>query len=172
MSIIIPVLNGLEYVRECLESLYASPVSVPFEVIVIDQRSRDGTLEFLRGLSTRHRNFRLIENESNLGFGHAINQGAAIAKGEFLAIANSDVIVTPTWLDRLIAPMREDLSIGIVSPVTNYVGEGPQIEREAQDVTPETASAYAVRISDRPGIVPVVDRLVFFCGILRKKVFD
>jgi len=172
VSIVIPVYNGLDYTRECIESIYNSPTAVRFEVIVIDQNSQDGAREMLQEMAITLPNFRLIENSVNVGFGRAINQGAAIARGEFLAISNSDLVMTPGWLDPLVHALRNDHDLAVVSPMTNYVGEGPQIDPEAGDVTPQTAPFYAQRIAGREGVVSVVDRLVFFCVLVRKQVFD
>lgn len=172
VSIILPVYNGLEYVRECVESIYDAPVGIRFEVVAIDQKSRDGSREFLRSCAKDRPNFRLIENETNVGFTRAVNQGAAAARGEFLVIANSDVIFTAGWLDRLVKAMHDEPALAVASPVTNYVGEGPQIDPDARDVTADRAAAYAEHVADRQGILPVVDRLVFFCVLVRKKIFD
>ncbi|MFV2044459.1 MAG: glycosyltransferase [Anaerolineales bacterium] len=172
VSIAIPVLNGLEFVGECIDSILDSPVSLRSEIVVIDQGSRDGTLKLLRNLAESHPNILLVENKSNIGFGPAVNQAAAVARGEFIAILNSDVIVTPGWLDKLVEPLREDPTLGITSPVTNYVGEGPQIDPNARNVTPQDAAIYAQEISHHEGLEPVVDRLVFFCVVVRKKTFD
>lgn len=172
VSIIIPVFNGLEYIRQCLESIYSSPVDTRFEVIVIDQASEDGSRQYLRVVAQRHASCRLIENTTNLGFPHAINQGAAVARGEFLAIVNSDVIVTPGWLDHLVSVMRDDPRLAVVSPVTNYVGEGLQIDSDARQILAAQATEYAHQIAGRQGVRPVVDRLVFFCVLVRRKIFD
>jgi GT2 family glycosyltransferase len=172
VSIIIPVLNGIRFVPRCIESIFDSPTGVRFEVVVIDQASDDGILDYLKSAVERFPDFRLIQNESNVGFTKAINQGALIAKGEYLAICNSDLVFTTGWLDRLIKPLESDPDFAIVSPVTNYVGEGPQLDLEAVDVTPETAPYYAQEIASRRGVRTVVDRLVFFCVLVRKNVFD
>jgi GT2 family glycosyltransferase len=172
VSIIIPVYNGIEYVRECIESVYNAPVGVRFEVIVIDQNSQDGAREMLQAMAADLPNFTLIKNSTNVGFGRAVNQGAAVARGEFLAVANSDLVFTPGWLDHLAQAMRNDPQLAVVSPVTNYVGEGPQLDLQACDVTPLLASLYAQSITERPRLQPVEDRLVFFCVLVRKQVFD
>jgi len=172
VSMIIPVFNGISYVPQCIQSFYQSPVSVRFEVIAIDNGSTDGTLQALRQLSRQLPHFHLVENARNLGFSQAINQGAALARGEFIAVCNSDIIVTPGWLDWLVAAMRADSRLAVVGPVTNYVGEGPQLDKEAATVTPETAGLYAQQVAGRSGVVSVPDRLVFFCVLVRKQYFD
>jgi len=172
VSIVVPVYNGISFVPQCIRSFFQSPVSVRFEVILVDNASTDGTLESLRELASEHDNLILLENEINKGFAQAINQGAAAARGEFVAVCNSDIIVTPGWLDHLVSAMWENPSLAVVSPVTNYVGEGPQLDPIAEHVTPETANIYAQQVADRSGVQLVPDRLVFFCVLLRKQYFD
>lgn len=172
VSIVIPVYNGINFVPDCVGSFFQAPTSIRFEVILIDNVSTDGTREALRELTRLHPNLHLIENEVNAGFAGAINQGAAQARGEFLAICNSDIIVTPGWLDRLVASMQADPTLAVVSPMTNYVGEGPQLDQEAIEVTPETANLYAQKVAARSGTHYVPSRLVFFCVLLRKHYFD
>ncbi len=172
VSVIIPVLNGLDFVQDCINSLYASPVDTSFEIIAIDQNSTDGTKEFLRITARNHENFVLVENIKNLGFAQAMNQGAARAKGAYLVLANSDLIFTPHWLDPLVKVVESDARVAIVSPLTNYVGEGPQVDPPARELKPENAVAYALTIADRQNEIPVTDRLVFFCVLLKKNFYD
>jgi GT2 family glycosyltransferase len=172
VSIVIPVFNGKEYVRQCIESIYSSRTETSFEVIVVDQHSSDGSREYLRKVAHQHASFRLIENSVNVGFPQAINLGAGAARGAYLAIVNSDTIVTSGWLDHLLCAMRDDPQLAVVSPMTNYVGEGPQLATDARELTPEQAAAYAEQSAASPGIKPIVDRLVFFCVLINRKIFD
>lgn len=172
VSVIIPVLNGLDYVRECIDSLYASRVNASYEVIVIDQKSTDGTRQLLRNYASRFENFTLIENPENVGFARAMNQGASVAKGQYLVLANSDLIFTHGWLDPLLQAVQQDPEIGIISPVTNYVGEGPQLDLEAVGIKPHEANSYAEKAANRHQELDAVDRLVFFCVLIRKNIYD
>ena len=132
--IIVPVFNGIDYVRQCIESIYSVTTKASFEVIAVDQASSDGSREYLRQIAHQHANFRLIENPINVGFPQAINQGANAAQAAYLAVVNSDTIVTPNWLDYLLRAMRDDPQLAVVSPMTNYVGEGPQLATDARDL--------------------------------------
>jgi len=172
VSIIVPVYNGISFVPRCLESYYQSPVGVRFELIVVDNGSTDDVLPAMRSLAETHPNLKIIANPTNLGFAEAINQGAAAAHGEFLAVCNSDIIVTPGWLDRLVFAMRSDPALAVASPVTNYVGEGPQLDQQAGSVTPETANQYAQKVSGQSALLTVPDRLVFFCVLIRRSHFE
>lgn len=172
VSIVVPVYNGIDFVPDCVGSLLAYPASFPIEVIVIDNGSTDGTLEKLRQLAEKQSNLSIYANDTNVGFAQAINQGAALARGDYISICNSDIIATPGWLDRLVQAMRNDPDLAVVSPVTNYVGEGPQLDPQAAEVTPESANQYAQRVASRKEFIYIPDRLVFFCVLVRKLHFD
>jgi len=172
VSIVIPVLNGVDYVKDCIESLYASQVRFTYEVIVVDQHSTDGILNILRNYSKKHDNFLLIENKKNLGFAEGLNRGVSRAKGKFVVLANSDLVFTPGWLDPLVDLAMSDAQVAVISPMTNYVGEGPQVDCEAINLMPKEAAKYAQKISNRKGEIQVVDRLVFFCVLIKKNIYD
>lgn len=107
-----------------------------------------------------------------MGFATAMNQGALNAKGQYLVLANSDLIFTPYWLDPLVNGVEKDPKTAIISPMTNYVGEGPQKDNEASDLKPEDAKKYAQKIKLRKAEVPVNDRLVFFCVLVRANIYN
>ena len=83
-TIIIPNINGKGWLKDSIESVYAQ-TEQDFELIVVDNGSTDESLEQARSYRSRP-NFQLIENGSNTGFSHAVNQGIARAKSEFVHI--------------------------------------------------------------------------------------
>ena len=87
-SVIIPNLNGAGWLRDSIESIWAQ-TEQDFELIVIDNGSTDESREIARSYRGRDR-YTLIENEENTGFSHAVNQGIAIAQGEYVALFNND----------------------------------------------------------------------------------
>lgn len=113
-SIVIPCLDKLRYTRECLAQL-ARHTSGPYELIVVDNGSKDGTAAFL----ARQPRVRLIRNKKNLGFAKAINQGMRAARGRYVVWLNNDAVVTPGWLEGLIACAERSPAIGAVGPCTN-----------------------------------------------------
>ena len=99
-SVIIPNLNGAGWLRDSIESVWAQ-TEQDFELIVIDNGSTDESLDIARSYRGRDR-YTLIENAGNTGFSHAVNQGIAIAKGEYMALFNNDAFAEPDWLAELI----------------------------------------------------------------------
>lgn len=96
VSIIIVAWNVRELLYNCLKSVYNETKGVSFEVIYVDNASKDGTLEMVRKEFLK---VKIIENEENEGFIKANNQGIKIAKGRYVLLLNSDTVV----LDNAIA---------------------------------------------------------------------
>ena len=76
----------------------------PWELIVVDNGSTDGTSGYLAGVQDASAvPVTVIANATNRGFPAAINQALQEARGEFIVLLNNDVVVTDAWLDQLIA---------------------------------------------------------------------
>src|SRR5580692_1088366 len=98
-SVIVPCWNQLEFTRQCVTAL-KNHTRPPWELIVIDNGSTDGTGAYLSGVQDAAAvAVTVIANRENRGFPAAINQGLQHARGEFLVLLNNDVVVTDAWLD-------------------------------------------------------------------------
>jgi GT2 family glycosyltransferase len=97
-------------------------VYAPYEVLVVDNASRDGTPGLV---AERYPEVKLLANSQNLGFGRACNQGARAARGALLVFLNPDVIVTPGWLTILVRRASQYLDAAIICPTTLYPGQPP-----------------------------------------------
>ena len=108
-TIIIPNINGKGWLKDSIESVYAQ-TEQDFELIVVDNGSTDESLEQARSYCSRP-NFTLIENGCNTGFSHAVNQGIARAKSEFVVLFNNDAFAEPQWLAELLRAAESDEKI-------------------------------------------------------------
>ncbi|MGA2844568.1 MAG: glycosyltransferase family 2 protein [Candidatus Acidiferrales bacterium] len=100
LSVVIICWNDLRVIRECLRSIFAGTQSADFEVIVSDNGSTDGSVQFI------HENYpqvRVVENGANLGFAKGNNAGIRAAQGEFVLILNPDTIIHEGSLDKFIS---------------------------------------------------------------------
>lgn len=100
LSIIILTWNDLKVIGNCLQSIYVSTHAIEFEVIISDNGSTDGSIEYVR------KNFpqvNLIENGANLRFAKGNNVGIRASRGEYVLILNPDTIIHEGTLDKLVA---------------------------------------------------------------------
>jgi GT2 family glycosyltransferase len=109
VSVIIVNFNGKKFLQDCLSSLLIQTYS-PFEVILVDNASHDGSIEFVQEHFPHVKIF--IEKE-NLGFAGGSNAGIREAQGEFILTLNNDTIVPPDFIGELIKPMMQDPSVGM-----------------------------------------------------------
>lgn len=121
VSIVIPVFDKIALTRRCLEAIEAT-VELPYEVLVVDNASTDGTTEFLRD-AERNGRLRLIRNDENVGFARACNAAAASARGEFVLLLNNDTVPQPGWLDAMLAVFERDPSVGVVGSRLLYADD-------------------------------------------------
>jgi len=122
LSIVIVTWNSIGDIGPCLDSLAAHLSDVAHEIIVVDNASTDGTRAFLR-----ERGFRsaaagtaatrvLIENEENVGFAAANNQGLAQARGRFVLFLNPDTEVQAGSVQTMLAYLQEHEDVVAVGP--------------------------------------------------------
>jgi len=182
-SIIILTRNQIEYTERCIESIFTHTKET-FELIMVDNGSTDGTLEYLESEALRRKSevgrrksgvrIKIIKNSENLGFAAGNNQGIAAAKGDYVLLMNNDVVVTPGWLSRMLACAEKSPDIGMVGPVSNYVS-GPQLV-EGIDYDTHTLSGlieFSNKFADtHAGQAQQILRVVGFCMLIKRTVID
>jgi len=118
ISFIIPTYNTLELTKQCLNSLVATVDLQIYETIIIDDRSTDGTSEYLAQLPPE---FKIIHNSENQGYSKNCNRAAQIAQGELLCFCNSDLIFLPGWLPPLIEALQTLPDVGLIGNIQRSV---------------------------------------------------
>lgn len=106
VSVVIPVKNAVRIIGRVLEAVTAQATPWPYEVIVIDSGSTDGTLQVIRGFES----VRLIEiPPAEFGHGRTRNMGVRIAEGRYVALLTHDAIpADESWLVKLVQPLQDD----------------------------------------------------------------
>jgi glycosyltransferase involved in cell wall biosynthesis len=102
ISICIPTYNGREHLKECLDSVRAQTFS-DFEVVICDDQSSDGTLDFTRELAQGDERFRFIQNPRRFGLVGNWNNCMEQARGEWIKFVFQDDIIENVCLERLLA---------------------------------------------------------------------
>lgn len=112
IAVVIPNLNGEDYLEEAIESIHAQ--SVPATLIIVDNASTDSSLDII----AKYRDIVLIKNPFNMGYTGGVNPGIQYAlDNHFKAVAlfNNDAIADPLWLQQLCRHLSSD--VGIVTPL-------------------------------------------------------
>jgi GT2 family glycosyltransferase/glycosyltransferase involved in cell wall biosynthesis len=168
-SLLIITYNNLEYTTLCLDSIYQKTNYPNFEVIIVDNASTDGTVEYLAQFQAEHTNCLVVFNDKNRGFAAANNQAARRAQGEYLVFLNNDTIVTRGWLSGLLLYLR-DPAVGMVGPVTNHSGNESRINVSYQDIS--EMDEFALQYMHRHwSISSEISMLAFFCVVIPKRVW-
>jgi FkbM family methyltransferase len=165
-SIVILTHNQLAYTRACLDSV-RNYTDEPYELILVDNASTDGTVKYLRGQP----GVTLIENAENRGFPAGCNQGIRAASGEQILLLNNDTVVTTGWLGRLLRALHSDPKVGLSGPCSNYVSGEQQIPIRYDQ--PAELDGFAWEWGKaHDGCIEDTDRLVGFCLLFRRELVD
>lgn len=127
VAVVVPSWNGRRWLPGLFASL-AAQTRAPDEVIVVDNGSSDGSVEWLRASPAAA----LIELGANEGFSVAVNRGIAATRCEAIAVVNTDVELEPDWLERAVARLADP---GVGSVATKMVLMcDPSVVDDAGDV--------------------------------------
>lgn len=164
VSIIVLTCNNLESAtKPFIDSLFQCTREDTFELIIVDNGSTDGTVDYLKKLSSRHPNIKLILNDENNGFSKGMNQGLSVAKGDVLFLMNNDILFPANWLSPALTVINRP-EAGLVSPVVNRYGDG---------ITARNYVQKAEAISRSCGQGVAYQCFVPFCCVgFRREVFE
>lgn len=121
LSIIIVSNNHEEYVKKLLESIFKIKTSIKFEIILVDNKSSDNLVKYVKKFYTQ---VKLIEQKSKKGFSENNNDGIKIGIGKYVLLLNPDTLIIEDYtFDRMVHFMYTNDQIGIMGPKLLY-GDG------------------------------------------------
>lgn len=119
-EIILPVHNGLSLLRDGLDAVFAYTQRFDSRLIVVDDASDVTTATWLRNsIAAQPDWITLRRHDENLGFLATCNEAMAQGDSDYIVLLNSDVLVSPNWLERLLACAESDPRIAAVNPLSN-----------------------------------------------------
>src|SRR5438874_10286463 len=121
VSVIIPCCGMLDYTKLCVPSVLRCSRE-PFELIFLDIGSLDGTAEYLAGLRdglAGRLRVEVCQAAVDLDIKDACAGALELARGEYVCLLNNDTVVTPKWLDGLVALSAVSPAFGMVGPMSN-----------------------------------------------------
>jgi GT2 family glycosyltransferase len=120
VTVAIPTLAADAKLADCVRSL-TEQTRRDFEVVIIDNSGK-GLARRRLGADKLYNWLHVIENETNRGFGAAVNQATAGSKSPFLATLNDDAVADPRWLDELLAVMETAPRVGLCASQVRLFG--------------------------------------------------
>jgi N-acetylglucosaminyl-diphospho-decaprenol L-rhamnosyltransferase len=112
LSIIIVNYNGRQHLENCLASLAQHPPSMPYETVVVDNASTDGSVAAVQA----HPGVRVIALAQNVGFSAGNNVGIRASSGELVLLLNNDTLLRPGALDTLVARLDAHPKAAVAGP--------------------------------------------------------
>src|SRR4051812_16352676 len=123
-DVIVVTWQARDLTARCLECLAPQVDAGGHRLVVVDNASSDGTGQLIRERFSRAE---LIELPSNIGFGRAVNAGAAGGTGEAIVLVNNDVFAEAGFLEALLRPLGGDATIGMVAGMTLMPDQDPPL---------------------------------------------
>lgn len=119
VDIVLPVYGSLHVVKPCIEAVL-SRTYWPFNLIIVDDCSPDNkTKSWIEDIAKEHDNIVALFNTKNKGFAATVNKGISHGENPYVCILNSDVLVTDSWLTKMVLALEADPRNKIVNPMTN-----------------------------------------------------
>ena len=171
VSIIALSYNQLQYTKTFIESVLKF-TKASFELIIVDNASDKDTVQYLRDTGKSDDRINVIFNKENTGFPKGVNQAIKVAKGNYILIANNDIIVTDGWLERMIEVAESEEDIGLVGPLSNSVS-GVQLDKEAIYKSIEGMHVYAAELKKKNKEKSFeFPRVAFLCTLIKRNVIN
>lgn len=170
VSVIMPSLNVVEYIEECVQSVMDQSLQ-EIEIICIDAGSSDGTRQILDKLSRKDARIRVIDSEIK-SYGYQVNLGLQVARGEYIGIVETDDYVNGNMFQRLYEEASGQNLDYVKSNFRYFIElEGHRIYRKGRVLAADDASSECVLIpSTKPNFF-VCDASIW-TGLYRREFLN
>ncbi len=116
LSIVILSYNTKTVLKDCIDSILKNSLGLSYEIIVVDNASKDGSVAMLSSFVRKEKRVRFILNKVNVGFAAGNNQGISVAKGKVVLLLNSDTLVNDNCLGEMVSWLERHKDVGAMSP--------------------------------------------------------
>ena len=168
VSLVIPTYNNLEYTKTCLNSIRKYNDRGTYEIIIVDNNSTDGTVEWLK----EQTDINVIFNNENKGFPVGCNQGITIAeKSNDILLLNNDTVIMQNSIFNLRMALYSEENIGATGAVSNNVSYYQQIEEQFSDFDGYSQYSLKNNIPDEERYERRV-KLIGFAMLIKRSVLN
>ena len=122
ISIVMPAYNAAGTIRDSIQSIFAQTVK-DWELIVIDDGSKDDTTRILEELAAVDKRIRFLKNEKNSGASYTRNRAVALARGEWIAFLDSDDLWRSDKLEKQLALIEKHPNAVICYTASSFIDD-------------------------------------------------
>lgn len=169
-TIVIPNLNGMKFLKDCLDSLMEQSRQ-DFSIILIDNGSEDGSAEYVE---SHYPEVQVCRNDKNLGFCRAVNQGILLSQTPYVILLNNDTVCDPFYVEELVRAMEEKEDAFACAPKMVQMAD-PERMDDGGDYYCALGWAYAYGKGKDARNYQKERKIFSACAgasIYRKKIFD
>lgn len=121
ISVIMPVYNAENYIRETIESIINQSYK-DFELLILNDNSSDNSLGIIKQFQEKDSRIIVINKEKNVGPANLRNEGFRLSKGKFIALMDADDIALPTRFEKQVAVLEKNPEIGVCGTWFTFFG--------------------------------------------------
>lgn len=136
LSIVIVNYNAGKMLKDCVDSIYRESLDTPFDVWVVDNDSRDDSIDTIK---QSHPSVRIIENKINVGFAAANNIALSKSKSDYFLLLNPDTFIRDNAIEKVVGFMNKNSDVGIAGCRVLNVDETLQLACRRSIPTPGVA---------------------------------
>lgn len=164
LSLIIPVYNSEKYLRGCLMSILNQHTQYEYEVICINDGSKDNSLAILEDMKKKFPDRLLVYNQENRGISEARNRGIALAIGEYIGFIDNDDTVSPYYVEKIIDRAYETGADFIQTAYRNVTPQGGVLGEISHGDLVFDTSDVEVTLKEAQGYI--------WGGAIRRSIFE
>lgn len=170
VSIIIPIYNLENYLKDCLESVLCQTYA-NIEVILIDDGSRDNSLQICREYSLVDKRVKVL-SQKNHGVSYARNRGIEEAKGEYLLFVDGDDCIEPFYVERYLSAAEQNKADIVIGGITFLMLDGEVKEKRLVSLGKFEKELWNIVCLDETGLFGYVSNKLYRTELLKKnKIF-
>lgn len=173
VSVVVLTYNNLELNKNCIGSILDQTAYANYELIIVDNQSTDGTVDYLNELKQKNiPGVKIILNDVNTGFAGGNNIAIKASEGEYVLLLNNDTVVTRGWLTAMVKHLENNPKYGMCNPVTNSIGNECMIVAQYTNQDELMEFSYSYTSKYMGGEYTDVDRLPLFATLIKRKVIE
>lgn len=161
VTVLMPAYNAQTYIGEALDSLISQSLE-DWECVIVNDASTDGTLDIIRRYAERDPRFIILENETNLGVTGSLNFALSKANGPFIARFDSDDVMQPSRLEKLLHILQTRPEIDLVGSDSLTIDESGTTARRVHQISVEKLIYFSMRYYNP----------ILHCWVCRRSFYD